>query len=112
MASIRKTKLRRTQLKMLRTILGQRRIYKPDGKLESWVEWVKRSTNDMRALQVKHGILDWSAIHAQRVSFWQARLTEMDCERWAKRLALWEPNGRRGRGHPVTRWSEQFAAEP
>ena len=47
-------KLRSSQMKVMRSILGKRRLFTEDG-LEMWVDWVKRATKEARHAMDTHG---------------------------------------------------------
>ena len=109
MTSTRTAKLRGTQLKMLRAMLGRQRIYTSDGEIETWVEWIQRVTDEARRVADENKIPDWRNVYTTRLRSLQARLQQMESYRWAKRVLEWMPTGFRSRGHPLTRWSEQLS---
>ena len=107
MTGTRKATLQSTHLKMLRAILAQKRVLDSDGVLEPWVDWAQRSSRDARHAIQQLNIPDWTTeLHAKLVS-WRRRLSNMDSQRWARKVLEWRPIGRRSRGHPLTRWNEQ-----
>ena len=106
LTSAMEDKLRSTQMKMLRTILGRRRLI-TDGGLESWVDWVKRTTREARQALESHGVKDWVAVRLSQLQSWRKRLDGMPKQRWAKIAYEWSPEGTRRRGRPNTRWDEQ-----
>ena len=116
MTESRSTLLRTTQLKMLRVLLGRGRIRKePDGAVETWVEWVQRVTPEARKAMLDHGIPAWDVEQQSRQRQWGLHVESMSHDRWAKKALNWQPDGRRGRGRPATRWADKFAsliAEP
>ena len=115
MTMARQTKLKSAQFKMLRCILGRRRLILPGGDTETWVEWVKRTTEDVREMLSRHNINSWIEDQTLRAQRWRDKVENMSSERWAKRVAEWTPEGYRRRGHPVARWSDADAdadAEP
>eukprot|EP00959_Pyramimonas_sp_CCMP1952_P455295 9471348-Pyramimonas_sp.AAC.1 len=54
MAAERDSKLKGTQLKMVRAMLGRGRVYKQDGDVETWVDWVQRVTTEARHWMEEH----------------------------------------------------------
>jgi hypothetical protein len=109
MTTIRDTTLRTTQMKMLRCILGRRRLVDSGtGEVETWVEWVQRVTREARQAMAENAVPDWVEEQRRRVSKWSNQLENMDQERWAKKVLNWQPDGRRSRGHPCTRWEDKF----
>ena len=105
---VRESILRTIQLKMLRTMLGKQRFLLPNGSLETWVDWMKRTTSDVRQLMVSNKIPEWPTEQRMRVQKWAQKLGEMGSDRWAKKALDWQPEGFRSRGHPLTRWSGQL----
>ena len=67
MTGEREALLRTTQLKMLRKVLGKQRLVLSEGDLETWVEWIKRSTAEVRQLIVAHKIPNLVTEHHVRV---------------------------------------------
>jgi hypothetical protein len=115
MTCAREQTLRSTQMKMIKSILGRRRLVKQhDGEegqsIETWVEWVQRVTGEARDAMKLYNIPDWVDEQRNRLHRWGDRLKEMSSERWARRAFDWVPDGRRSRGHPRTRWSDQLLA--
>ena len=106
MTSARQATLRSAQLKMLRSILGLRRIQMPNGDIETWVDWVQRATNNVCHLMDVHCIPSWTDEQISRTSRWRERLEHMTYERWAKQVFEWMPDGCRRRGHPIARWAD------
>ena len=96
-------------MKMLRTVLGRRRIANEiTGVVETWVEWVQRVTREVRGLMVDYGVPEWVEVHRDRVRTWSSRLQDMDKERWARKMFEWQPEGRRSRGRPCARWVDEL----
>lgn len=109
MTTARDTTLRTTQMKMLRCILGRgRQVDNGTGEVETWVEWVQRVTREARQAMADNGVPDWVEEQRRRVSKWSDRLQNMDKARWARKVWDWQPEGRRSRGHPCTRWEEKL----
>jgi hypothetical protein len=108
LTSVQESVLRRTQRKMVRAILGRRRlVVGPENVLETWVEWMIRTTREACAQMADAGIPDWVDIYRERQTAWLHRLAKTDEHRWTVRALYWEPPGCRRRGHPRTRWLDQ-----
>jgi hypothetical protein len=60
-----------------------------EGELETWVEWVKRVTNEAREQMTEHRIPDWIEEQRSRVRRWANRFEEMNNRRWAKQVLEW-----------------------
>ena len=56
-------RLQRAQVKMLRAVLARKRLVAKDAGgepiLESWVDWVRRTTADVREAMQTHQIPEW-----------------------------------------------------
>ena len=78
--SAMESQLKSIQMKMLRIVLGKRRLTTEDG-LETWVDWVKRTTRHARLAMEKHGVADWVVERRSRVRWWRNRLTSMQDDR-------------------------------
>ena len=108
MTCTREAALRTTQRKMLRAMLGRKRLKKPCGGIETWVEWIQRVTDEVVKIMQAHNIPDWTVEQRSRQQKWGERLEDLAPERWAKRVFRWQPEGCRSRGHPRTRWADQL----
>ena len=108
MTDAREATLRTTQLKMLRAMLGKKRLMTDGGETETWVDWVKRVTADARQLMELHKITDWNVEVRDRICKWATRVKNMDNDRWAKVALGWQPDGLRSRGRPRIRWTDQL----
>ena len=100
----RTMKLKSTQSKMLRTMLGRRRLVDTAGELETWVDWIQRVTHEARQLAGEQGIPCWVEEHIAKVEKWKQQLAGMEHRRWAKQVVDWQPQGCRSRGRPRARW--------
>ena len=107
------TKVLRTQRKMLRLILGSRR--KPsvteDGDVESWVDWLRRTTHEAEDRLAKLNMDDWITIHRQKKLEWARKLAMEESITWAGRLAEWQPDHftyTRRQARPRRRWSDDI----
>ena len=108
MTSTREAKFKSAQFKMLRAVLGPKRIYKPNGDLETWVEWVQRATDEARTAMEIYKVPTWINEPSSRLRNWSERLGQMSTERWARRVLQWSPDGCRRHGRPCSRWSDQL----
>ena len=109
MTGQRETAFRGTQMKMLRSIMGRKRKKLPSGELETWVDWIKDATADVRVAMTSHGVGDWVLEQRCRVKSWANKVATMSDDRWAKCVLNWQPDGCRSRGHPRARWCDQLA---
>ena len=111
-------KLRTTERRMLRLILGhgRRKQLEPghgaETVLEPWVDWIKRVTHEAEAKLESLEIESWVNTCRRRKWQWAATLTQMDTSRWAKRAATWDPEwckeAKRPVGRPKKRWSDDI----
>ena len=114
MTQTREQALKTTQLKMVRAILGMRRLVthgsdaSEHANLETWVEWVRRATAEARKMMEAHRVSDWVTEQTHRVKRWGEKIGKMESHRWTKRMLAWSPFGRRSRGHPCCRWAEKM----
>ena len=86
---------------------GTLSLEKDDG--ETWVQWIQRSTGIVDNQLKKASIDDW--IVAQRKRKWRlaGHTARRDDGRWSEVALSWEPSwGRRSRGHPVKRWTQDL----
>ena len=103
----RESTLRTLQQKMMRSIIGTRRIVGEQG-LESWVEWVVRSTRIAEQAMVDLGVADWvEEVHRSRFR-WAGRTARVSDGRWTKEVLQWSAAGARKRGRPRCRWADQL----
>lgn len=123
--------LRSAQRKMLRTVLNSsRRVLnrecssndgsdggeeEPDDdrsldQLESWIEWIRRVTNQSESLFQKNGGTDWVDEQRRRQWRWAGHIARRTDGRWGRVLLDWMPLGRRGRGRPEARWIGTIAS--
>ena len=119
--------LRTTQRKMMRMMLGMGRRMREDASddespldsgsespsgedelLESWVQWIVRTTGVAEEALKKAKVDDW--ITAYRVRKWRlaGHTARRDDNRWSNLLLSWLPVGTRKQAHPVTRWRDDI----
>lgn len=109
MTNARDEKIRSTQLKVLRCMLGRKGMIDLRTQVvETWVEWVQRVTREVRQTMVAHGLADWVEEQRRRVRKWSEQLERMTERRWNRKVLDWRPEGRRSRGHPCARWTDNL----
>ena len=109
MTKTREQKLRSTQRKMLRSILGKgRAVLQTDSsdttssgdssasshsedKLESWVEWVQRVTEEAETVMKKVGVPDWVEEHYRRKWKWCGHVCRREDGRWCCKVLAFSP---------------------
>ena len=97
-------------MKMLRAIVGNKRLISSgSSELETWVDWIKRTTEDVRHLMQIHKIPEWVGLQRIAMKKWLGKVEAMSSNRWAKIVLNWHPTGFRSRGRPVIRWVDQAA---
>ena len=130
------TKMKRTQWKMLRMVLGsgRRRARQPahaadssattdsssnaessivDDSLVPWQDWIRRTTREAEAQLNKYDLTDWTVAWRRKVWQWAGRAARFDKTRWAWRALIWQPStslrakGRRPAGLRK-RWSDDI----
>jgi hypothetical protein len=112
MTKEREDLLRGAQRKMLRAILGRgrRRLSGRDGldegEVESWVDWVKRTTGEAELLYKESGGMDWVREQQRRKWQWAGHIARRSDGRWTRKVLDWEPDGVRRKGRPCTRWED------
>ena len=127
--------LKVTQRKMLRAILSRPRLVyeasdsdeshehdiekleeeeeeeEEDEHIESWSDWLKRTTEDAIAILEKVGAEDWVTLYRKRKWLWAGKVCRHSPERWTSKVMKWKPQeGVRSVGHPKTRWEDQLNA--
>ena len=108
----RDSRLNAAQMKMVRDILGRKRVITPEREIETWVARVQRATVEARQLMEKLTIPSWTEDRCSRLQNWSNTLEKMNGERWARRVRIWDPDGRRARGRPLSRWIDQPLLSP
>ena len=88
---------------MIRSILGTKRI--PD---ETYVEWIIRATDIAEEACVHYNVPDWIEEVHRRVFQWAGHTARRTDGRWTREVLQWSVEGKRKRGHPVTRWSDSI----
>eukprot|EP00973_Karenia_brevis_P004692 644076-Karenia_brevis.AAC.1 len=62
-----------------------------ESELESWVEWLKRTTTEAEQHLAKNQIDDWITAWRRRVWRWASRVACLSVERWAYKALNWHP---------------------
>ena len=119
----RERKIRTTQRRMIRWILGAERKkvdleenegddsdseLEPDNDddskemdHETWVEWIVRTTGIVEGQLGKAGLDDWCTAVRRKKWRWAGHLARRDDGRWSTRRLDWQPlKGQRKRGRP------------
>ena len=100
-------KIRTTQRKMVRAIIGVRRKTEND-ILEDYVEWMTRSTRIAEETMHNNSIPLWvQEVHRRRFD-WAGTVARRTDGRWTHALLNWSATGRRARGRPRLRWTDNL----
>ena len=77
-----------------------------DDLLEPWSEWLKRTTEQVEALNSKLKIDDWVVTQRRHKFTWTGHLLRRFDGRWTTKLFHWDPssNGWRRQERPNKRW--------
>ena len=102
-------KLRTVWRKMLRFVFCLHRRQSPQDQ-ENWVDYMKRSTEELRKIASRLGLEDWQASYRRRKFRYAGKLARQDDGRWSGATVEWIPNGGGGRrrGRPATRWCDDI----
>ena len=110
MTKEREQLLRTTQRKMMRKVVGTKRIVVKDAQggstTENYVDWVQRATRKAEEAMDKYGVPDWVGEACKRKFQWAGHVSRRDDGRWSGQILRWCPVGVRLQGRPVTRWSD------
>ena len=73
--------------------------------MESWGEWLSRTTHEALEVLEKVGAEDWVALLRKRKWIWAEKVVNHAGDRWTSRILTWSPKeGARFVGHPKLRW--------
>lgn len=67
-----------TMCRMLRKILNYKRRPQPDGTVETWLEWWRRSGQAAKKKYRDCGFMPWSSIYADRLWSWSRKIASLD----------------------------------
>ena len=99
------SKILTTQRRMLRTMLGKKRL-----PTEDWVTYVKRTTEEAESMMRSCGYHNWIEQSPRKKLRFAVKTASVDDNRWSKRLLDWKPffrcSPRRRAGHPYRRWED------
>ena len=105
------SQVRRTQRRMLRMILGSGRRTTVDQngskELETWVDWLKRTTHEVEDRLASLNMDDWVTSHRRTKLEWARKLVTTDVNTWAFRALAWQPDPwkyQRPQARPRRRW--------
>jgi hypothetical protein len=119
-------KVKKSQRRMLRIILGAGRRHVPmDGvpqeesqkdpanfELEPWDAWLRRTARYMEEQLESAHLRDWVSQIRSRKWRWCSKVVRQTDNRWTSTLLSWDPTcvSQRGRrqGRPVTRWADDI----
>ena len=105
------TKLKRTQRKMLRMIMGNGRRRLDDGEIEPWIDWLKRTARAAEQSLETVGCNEWTSTVRKRQWKWAGRVAQMSSNRWAHVALHWTPQWSRGcraQARPRMRWEDRI----
>ena len=78
-------------------------------QLDSWVDWLKRTTSEATDALEKVGAEDWVTVLRRRKWLWAGRVCRHSGERWTSKIMHWTPEeGLRSVGRPRSRWQDQL----
>ena len=76
-----------------------------DEVLESWGDWLSRTTHEALKVLEKVGAEDWVTVLRKRKWSWAEKVVNHSEDRWTSRILYWNPDeGVRSVGHPKLRW--------
>ena len=85
-----------------------------EGQLESWADWLQRTTAEVKTAMTKLKMDDWVTKVRKRQWKWASQVVQHDAQRWTVRILHWQPKeGVREVGRPRARWIdpiEKFAS--
>lgn len=128
-------RLRTTQRKMLRMVLGvKRRVEETnssdsgsndtnegqseastEGALEPWSDFLARTAKLVEDRLAAAGEEEWRKTWCRRKCHWAGRLARTERHKWSHTALIWNPSlhrqtgGRRAQARPHKRWDEDFA---
>ena len=103
----REQALQTAQMRMMRSIVGRKRKVEASGDMETWLDWIKNATQEVRNKMSDLQIPLWTEMVCTKQSRWRSKMQTMKVESWAKRVSQWHPIGFRRQGRPPKRWKEE-----
>ena len=85
--------IRSMQRKMLRQIVGVRRIVSDEKGLEDWLPWFKRATHAAEHERVHHNVPDWVEEVSRRKFRWAGHVARRTDARWTRVFLEWSVAG-------------------
>ena len=108
----RETLIRSVQRRMLRSIVGVRRLTSRDDAgnvvLEDWVAWVQRSTHIAEVSRQQHRVAEWVEEITRRKFRWAGHVARRQDGRWTREVLDWSLQGYRAQGRPSMRWTDSL----
>lgn len=99
--------IRMARRKMIRTIIGTRRVV-VNGELEEWVPWIICATGIAENAMNEFKITDWvEKVHRRRFR-WAGEVARRSDGRWSKVLLTWSAEGQRKKQRPLIRWTDSL----
>ena len=99
--------LRTTQRKMMRTIIGCRRLVVNE-EMEDWIQWMQRATRKAEEVMEEHGVPDRvSEVHRRKFE-WAGHIARRHDGRWTREILMFSAKGSRSRKRPLTRWTDSL----
>ena len=105
----REAQVRSLQRKMLRQIVGVRRVVSEERVLEDWLPWFRHATHVAEEARVNHNVPDWVDEVSRRKFRWAGHVARRTDERWTRVFLLqWYVAGCRCQGRPQARWCDSI----
>ena len=110
-------KQRRRQQRQQEQQEQQQQQQKQQNEIETWVEWIKRTTREAEKHLQELNVDDWVTAHRKRKYAWATKVATLPSDRWAKKAVQWQPhlqcpklsrNAARKVGHPRARWEDDL----
>ena len=75
---------------------------------EDWVEYMKRSAQEVETTAARFGMEDWCRQNYRRNWHLAGRLARAEDSRWSRQILFWNPlcEGRRDQARPRKRWAD------
>ena len=111
------SKIRSTQQKVLRSMLGRKWFPNNDNCEMDFVEWLRLATHEVREAMRRYRVNDWVTEQRQRQWSFAAKTMNKKDDRWAKLLMVKSAGGKgigdpdtqhRRPGRPNKRWTDDI----